>query len=105
MADLDDAYANAPYIPDAEFDALAPEVRLWEPMGALAPGGDGLDAYRAIAKGLDAALAPGGRALLEFGAGQAEAVASIFEGAGFVAAALHADMDGRPRCLELMRKE
>jgi release factor glutamine methyltransferase len=97
--------SNPPYIPDAEFDALAPEVRLWEPTGALAPGGDGLAAYRAIAKGLDAALAPEGRALLEFGAGQEDAVAAIFDGAGFATAALHADMDGRARCLELKRKE
>ncbi|MEM1313125.1 MAG: peptide chain release factor N(5)-glutamine methyltransferase [Pseudomonadota bacterium] len=96
--------ANPPYVTAAQFDALAPEVRLWEPQGALTPGGDGLAAYRAIAEGLDAALAPGGRALLEFGAGQAAAVQAIFEAAGFAAAALHADLDGRARCIELERK-
>ncbi|MEM6743290.1 MAG: peptide chain release factor N(5)-glutamine methyltransferase [Pseudomonadota bacterium] len=95
--------SNPPYIPDAEFDALAPEVRLWEPTGALAPGGDGLAAYRAIAKGLDAALADGGGALIEFGAGQADAVARIFDDAGFAALLLHRDLDDRPRCLEIAR--
>ncbi|MEO1686692.1 MAG: hypothetical protein AAFU61_02175 [Pseudomonadota bacterium] len=29
--------------------------------------------------------------------------AAIFEAAGFAVAAVHADLDGRPRCLEAMR--
>jgi release factor glutamine methyltransferase len=41
--------SNPPYIAAAEMAALAPELRDWEPHLALTPGGDGLDAYRAIA--------------------------------------------------------
>ncbi|SES90977.1 peptide chain release factor N(5)-glutamine methyltransferase [Oceanicella actignis] len=93
--------SNPPYIPADEMDALAPEVRLHEPAAALSPGGDGLDAYRALAAGLAAHLAPGGRALFEFGAGQEEAVRAIFAAQGFGAARLHRDMDGRARVIEL----
>ena len=39
---------------------LAPEVRDWEPHLALTPGGDGLDAYRAIARGAGGHLMPAG---------------------------------------------
>ncbi|MFM7333038.1 MAG: peptide chain release factor N(5)-glutamine methyltransferase, partial [Tabrizicola sp.] len=51
--------SNPPYIAAAEMPALAPEVRDWEPHLALSPGGDGLDAYRAIAQGAGARLMPG----------------------------------------------
>lgn len=95
--------SNPPYIPEAEVEALEPEVRDWEPLGALAAGPDGLDAYRAIAAGLDRALAPGGRAMLEIGAGQERDVAGIFAAAGFALHAAHPDMDGRPRALEFRR--
>ncbi|AMY68960.1 HemK family modification methylase [Frigidibacter mobilis] len=43
--------SNPPYIAADEMAALDPEVRDWEPHLALTPGGDGLDAYRAIAAG------------------------------------------------------
>ena len=62
--------SNPPYIAAAEVAALAPDVRDWEPRHALTPGPTGLEAYRRIAAGLPAVLAPGGRVLLEIGAGQ-----------------------------------
>ena len=52
------SYRNPPYIAEAELPNLAPEVRDWEPRMALTPGGDGLDAYRAIAREAPARLAP-----------------------------------------------
>ncbi len=88
--------SNPPYIAEGEVDALAPEVRA-EPRLALTPGGDGLGAHRAIAGGLARHLAPGGRALLEFGAGQGAAVAAILRAAGLDAVAISPDMDGRGR--------
>ena len=42
--------SNPPYIPAAEVEGLAPEVRDWEPHGALTAGPTGLEAYAAIAK-------------------------------------------------------
>jgi release factor glutamine methyltransferase len=95
--------SNPPYIPEREVEDLAPEVRLWEPFGALAGGADGLAAYRALAAGLDAALAPGGRAILEIGAGQEDDVAALFAAQGFALRAAHADLDGRARALSFAR--
>ena len=91
--------SNPPYIAAAEMPGLAPEVRDWEPRLALTPGGDGLDAYRAIAAGAGAHLAPGGCILLEIGATQGAAVAEILAAAGFGGIGMIRDMDGRDRVL------
>lgn len=88
--------SNPPYVAEAEMAGLASEV-LAEPRLALTPGGDGLGAYRAIAGGLSRHLAPGGRVLLELGAGQGAAVAGLLRGAGLDEVALSPDMDGRDR--------
>jgi len=89
--------ANPPYLAEAEIAALEPEVRDWEPRQALTPGGDGLDAYRAIAAGTGAHLAPGGRILLEIGPRQGEAVGAILQAAGLGPVTLRRDLDGRDR--------
>ena len=93
--------ANPPYIAEADLAQLDHDVRDWEPRLALTPGPTGLEGYRKIAGGLASVLASGGRALFELGAGQGAAVAEIFRGAGFDRAALHRDLDGRDRVLEL----
>ncbi|MEL6548740.1 MAG: peptide chain release factor N(5)-glutamine methyltransferase [Pseudomonadota bacterium] len=93
--------SNPPYIPAADVAGLAPEVRDHEPHGALTDGGDGLGAYRAILARAGAHLAPGGRILLEFGAGQGADVAAIARDAGWKHIVSHADLDGRPRVLEV----
>ena len=77
--------SNPPYIAAAEIAALAPDVRDWEPRHALTAGPTGLEAYVAIAGGLAAVLAPGGRALLEIGPTQADAVAGLLAAAGLPA--------------------
>lgn len=89
--------SNPPYITQAEMAGLSPEVRDWEPRLALTPGGDGLDAYRAIAAGAGAHLAPGGRLLAEIGPAQGAAVAALFAAAGLRAIAVLPDLDGRDR--------
>jgi release factor glutamine methyltransferase len=89
--------ANPPYIAAAEMAGLAPEVRDWEPHLALTPGGDGLDAYRAIARGAGARLMPGGRLLVEIGPTQGQAVAALFTAAGLEGIRILPDMDGRDR--------
>lgn len=90
--------SNPPYVAEAEIAGLAPEVRDHEPRAALTPGGDGLGAYRRIAPGLGAVLAPGGRFLAEIGAAQGEEVCDIFAAQGF-GVSLQRDFDGRPRCI------
>lgn len=93
--------SNPPYVSEAEFAALDPDVRDWEPRHALTPGPSGLEAYRAIAAGLAARLAPGGRALFEIGPTQAWAVATLLDAAGFPGARVHRDLDGRDRVVEV----
>lgn len=89
--------SNPPYIAADEMAGLAPEVRLWEPLAALTPGGDGLDAYRHIARGAPAHLMAGGRLLLEIGPGQALAVRGLLQAQGLVSARVIRDLDGRDR--------
>ncbi|WP_126976584.1 peptide chain release factor N(5)-glutamine methyltransferase [Frigidibacter oleivorans] len=95
--------SNPPYIAAAEMADLAPEVRDWEPHLALTPGGDGLDAYRAIAAGAGAHLAPGGRLMVEIGPRQGAAVAALFSSAGLRAARVLPDLDGRDRVVTAHR--
>ena len=89
--------SNPPYIAAEEMPALAPEVRDWEPHLALTPGGDGLDAYRAITRGAGARLMPGGRLLVEIGPTQGAAVADLFAVAGLQDVRVLPDLDGRDR--------
>jgi len=92
--------SNPPYIAEVEMPGLSPEVRDWEPSAALTPGGDGLDAYRAIAAGAGARLMPGGRLLLEIGPTQAGAVEALLDAAGFDRPEVRTDLDGRDRVVE-----
>jgi len=88
--------SNPPYIAAAEMAALSPEVRR-EPRRALTPEGDGLDAYRAIAKGAPARLMPQGRLVVEIGPTQGQAVAAMFEACGLRDIRILPDLDGRDR--------
>lgn len=90
--------SNPPYIPAGEIAGLAPDVTDFDPRGALDGGPDGLGPYREIASGAPAHLKPGGLVLVEFGAGQAEAVELVFNRAGFSAAGTYRDLGGHVRC-------
>jgi release factor glutamine methyltransferase len=90
--------SNPPYIAAHEMAELAPETRLWEPHLALTDGADGLSAYRVIAAGASAHLEPGGRVLVETGAGDhAMRVAEIFAAFGLEDVRFGHDLDGRER--------
>jgi release factor glutamine methyltransferase len=91
--------ANPPYVETTA--ELAPSVRDHEPAGALFAGSEGLDDYRRLIPALAGLLAPGGVALLEIGAAQAEAVSALGAAAGFVAR-VHRDLAGRDRVIELV---
>ena len=96
---FDLVFSNPPYIPAAEIQTLAPEVRDHEPRAALDGGPDGLDAYRALAGLLPKILKPGGHALLEIGLGQANAMGTLF--AGLKLLRIVPDLAGIPRCVLL----
>lgn len=89
--------SNPPYIALAEMAGLAPEVRDWEPRGALTDEADGLSAYRAIVAGAPAHLNPGGRLLVEIGPTQGVAVAALMAAAGLPDPRVLPDLDGRDR--------
>lgn len=90
--------SNPPYIAENEMPALAPELA-HEPRRALTPGGDGLAAYRAIARGASSRLMPGGRLLVEIGPTQATAVTALFAAQGLAAIRVLPDLDGRDRVI------
>lgn len=89
--------SNPPYIALSEMAGLAPEVRDWEPRGALTDGGDGLAAYRAIAAGAPLHLTPRGRLMVEIGPTQGRDVAGLMAAAGLQAPQILPDLDGRDR--------
>ncbi|MDB4558806.1 peptide chain release factor N(5)-glutamine methyltransferase [Amylibacter sp.] len=88
---------NPPYITEAEMADLAPDVREFEPLLALSPGGDGLSAFREIAQHLSKFLAPQGRAFFEIGKDQGPDVCEIFESNGFGSISVHPDLNGHAR--------
>jgi release factor glutamine methyltransferase len=98
LGQFDLILANPPYV---ETDAaLDPDVRDHEPAAALFAGPDGLDDYRVLIPQLPRLLAPGGTAVVEIGASQADAVSAIATASGFSARLQH-DLAGRPRALVL----
>ena len=94
---------NPPYVAAAEWQQLQPEVREFEPSGALLAGPDGLAAYRALAPDCARLLAPGGSVALEIGAGQGDAVAGILMRAGLAVDERRRDLAGIERCLVARR--
>lgn len=75
--------SNPPYIPTADLETLQPEVRDFEPRGALDGGRDGLDFYRLIVPAAPEHLNPCGWLMVEIGIDQAFAVKELFAATGF----------------------
>ncbi len=105
MEAFDLIVANLPYVAEAEWADLEPEVTEWEPREALLAGPDGLDAIRALLAervrllsliGIQRTNAVGGLAL-EVGAGQAQAVGELLFEAGFAKVETRPDLAGIPR--------
>jgi len=71
--------SNPPYISDAGWHELPPNVRDHEPKAALTIGGDGLEFYRRLAREAPAILAPAGRVLVEIGYDQSQTARQVFE--------------------------
>jgi release factor glutamine methyltransferase len=72
--------SNPPYVTEAEYENLAPEVREYEPAQALVAGEDGLRDIRQIVDIAATQLAPGGIALIEIGHHHGDAVAELVGG-------------------------
>ena len=91
--------SNPPYVPVAEYDSLQPEIRLYEPYGAVV--GDRV--WEQIAREARRALDPGGWLVLECGDGQAADVAAGLEALGYEASLATPDLAGRDRVVEARR--
>ena len=88
--------SNPPYIAQSDSHLAQGDLR-FEPLSALASGGDGLDAIRAIVSGTRARLKPGGWLLFEHGYQQGDAVRALLQGARLENVLTERDLEGRER--------
>jgi release factor glutamine methyltransferase len=88
--------ANPPYVAEDDPHLEQGDLR-YEPPLALSPGGDGLDAVRAIVAAAPAYLAPDGALAIEHGHDQAHAVRALLRNAGFGGVASARDLAGIQR--------
>src|SRR5262245_53970215 len=93
--------ANPPYVASSELTQLAPEVRDHDPLLALDGGADGLRAYRTLAAEAPRLIGARGHMAVEIGAGQADAVASIFGRKQPLDVSATRDLAGTPRALHI----
>lgn len=97
--------SNPPYIPDHEWDAVEPNVKDYEPHGALRAGADGLKFVKPIVEGAPRLLRPHGLLLVEIAAATSDAVLKLagvhplLENARVVQ-----DLEGLPRVLVARRR-
>jgi len=91
--------SNPPYIASAEIETLDPEVKDFDPRGALDGGADGLDFYRRLAAEAKSFLKPDGKLMVEFGDNQAEDIKKIFTAQKWIVEAVQEDYSHRARIL------
>jgi release factor glutamine methyltransferase len=100
---IDVIVSNPPYVPDGSPD-VAVDVARHEPSAALYAGADGLDVVRRLIVGAAGLVRPGGRLILEIGAGQAARVASDAAASGaWTGAVFRQDLQGIDRVAILSR--
>ncbi len=97
---IDVVVSNPPYVPVSERDALAPEVRCYEPELALFGGPDGLDMHRQLLQGdVARGLRDDGWLVVEVGYDQADAVRALADSAGWETGRSYRDLQGIERVL------
>jgi release factor glutamine methyltransferase len=89
--------ANLPYVAAREWAALAPELRDYEPRGALTPGPTGLEAIEAMLGELSVSFVEAGAIGLEVGEGQWRIVSELVRRAGFEPDDVRHDLAGVER--------
>jgi release factor glutamine methyltransferase len=89
--------ANLPYVSEADYRTLQPEIARYEPREALVAGPTGLEAIEGLLEELAARSVAAGALALEVGAGQAGAVAGLMRRAGFEAVEARRDLAGIER--------
>jgi release factor glutamine methyltransferase len=91
--------ANLPYVAEAEWEGLAPEIRDYEPRDALVAGSSGLEVIEALVAELARMEASPAAIALEIGADQGEAVAEIVRRAGYREVEVRRDLAGLDRAI------
>jgi release factor glutamine methyltransferase len=91
--------ANLPYVAEAEWEGLAPEIRDYEPRDALVAGSSGLEVIEALVAELARMEASPAAIALEIGADQGEAVAEIVRRAGYREVEVRRDLAGLDRAV------
>ncbi|MEM7681927.1 MAG: peptide chain release factor N(5)-glutamine methyltransferase [Planctomycetota bacterium] len=91
--------SNPPYIPDAEWPDVPPNVKDHEPELALRGGADGLRCVRPILEGAPALLDRPGAIAIEIATATATPAQAIAEKAGFAHLAVLPDHERLPRVL------
>jgi len=91
--------SNPPYISDAEWADVAPNVKEYEPVLALRGGADGLDLLRPLIAGARRHLQQPGQLLLEIAASQEQAILELAAAAGFADCRVLKDHERLPRVL------
>ena len=95
---FDALISNPPYVPTGDRDGLDPEVRDWEPHGALFAGPDGLDLLVPLVTEGHGLLRSGGLLATEVGHGQAQGIAELMERTGaYQEVRIVSDLAGRER--------
>lgn len=94
---LDLLISNPPYLTDAEYDALDPSVRDYEPRLALPSGPDGQNATRRLLDEGRACVVAGGWIALEVDSRRAQATAALAEEFGWRGVIVLDDLFGRAR--------
>jgi len=89
--------SNPPYVRDADWAGLPPEISLYEPEDALLGGPDGLDVIRRLVPAAIEVLRPGGMLAMEVGQGQSRAVEALFERSGLRLLETQRDLARIPR--------
>jgi release factor glutamine methyltransferase len=89
--------ANLPYVSEAEWAGLAPEITRYEPREALVAGPSGLEAIEGLLDEFAGAAAQSGAIALEVGAGQAMRVRELVRGAGLSDIEMRRDLAGIER--------
>lgn len=96
---FDFVLSNPPYISDAEWAEVLPNVKDYEPTMALRSGADGLDHLRSLIAGAAPYLLTGGRLLLEMSSTQADATQQLAAAAGLRDIQVLKDHEQLPRVL------
>jgi release factor glutamine methyltransferase len=103
---FDIVVSNPPYVAETERSGLQPEVRDWEPAGALFAGPDGLDVVRPLIQQAAPHMTEGGLLALEVGSDQAERVRELIAvTTSYEEIRVIRDLAGRDRIVTAIRRK